>query len=219
MMKTPNRALLACALAMSVSACATTTTTLSLQELDCGSCSDSVTDLLKKQDGVKDADFRLVEAEVDVTHDPEVITAQGVRDALYKGGFDVVLGAGQGSYEKGPGFKPDQDVRFLTSTGQRVDLNAALVAGKITVVDFGADWCSPCRTLDEVMAGVLTKNPRVALRKVNIIDWESPVAAQHLSGVAELPYVRVYAPDGRIVATISGLKPDAIMVAIEEAGR
>ena len=214
-----NRILVAGLVSVVAGACGHVQTTISLQELDCGSCSDGVVKILEKQPGVQDARFALAAAEVTVRHDPEKIAAAALVAALDRAGFQSVLGAGHGSYEVGPEFAAGLDVVTVTSTGQRFAFADALVPGKVTVLDFGAVWCAPCRKLDAIFATQLEKRSNLALRKVNIVDWDSPVAKQHLVGVAELPYVVVFGPDGRTVAKITGLKEAALVAAIEEAGR
>ena len=37
------------------------------------------------------------------------------------------------------------------------------------------------------------------------MDWDRPVVKQHMDGVARLPYVVIYGPDGRVIDKISGL--------------
>ena len=67
------------------------------------------------------------------------------------------------------------------------------------------------------MKKVLASQRDVALRKIDVVDWDSPVAGQHLRGVSELPYVEVYGPDGKAVARISGLDLERLDRAIAKA--
>jgi hypothetical protein len=43
------------------------------------------------------------------------------------------------------------------------------------------------------------------VRKVNVVDWESPVAKAFLQKVPQLPYVIVFGKDGQRVDAIAGL--------------
>jgi thiol:disulfide interchange protein len=85
------------------------------------------------------------------------------------------------------------------------------------VFDFYASWCEPCHRVDAFVFPRLT--PDVAIRKINVVDWDTPAATQWLSGVAELPYLVIFDKQGRRHAAISGGKLTAIERAIAEARR
>jgi thioredoxin len=39
------------------------------------------------------------------------------------------------------------------------ELNAAISGQKTVIVDFGADWCPPCKTMDPVLKSLMANNP------------------------------------------------------------
>ena len=80
--------------------------------------------------------------------------------------------------------------------GAAIHLSELLAPGKVTVVDFYADWCAPCKTIDPYLRG-LAEDPRVAVRKVDIVGWGSPVAKQW--GLQSIPNMRVYDSNGNPV--------------------
>jgi thiol-disulfide isomerase/thioredoxin len=88
----------------------------------------------------------------------------------------------------------------LISQGREVVLEQHLVPGKLVVFDFFAEWCAPCRVVTPRLERLAAQHPdRLALRKIDVIDWESPVARQHRLG--SLPYLVLYGADGqRLVA-------------------
>jgi thioredoxin 1 len=87
----------------------------------------------------------------------------------------------------------------LISQGRSVDLEGHLVPGKLVLFDFYADWCAPCRYLEPQIDRLAEQFPeRLAVRKVDVIDWNSPVARQHRIG--SLPYLVLYGPDGNRLA-------------------
>ncbi len=91
------------------------------------------------------------------------------------------------------------DVAVITH-GNEVDLAAHVAPGKFTVFDFYAPWCPPCRVLGPALERLAGREPaRLALRKVDIVDWTEPVARQY--GVESLPYLVLYDDRGRQVAT------------------
>ena len=95
------------------------------------------------------------------------------------------------------------DLKVITH-GQAVDLAAHLAPGKYTVVDFYAAWCPPCRVLGPALERLAAaENDRLAVRKVDIVDWTMPVVEQY--GIESLPHLMLFAPDGRRMANGDGV--------------
>jgi thioredoxin 1 len=172
---------------------------------------------LKKLDGVQSADFDSKAVEVTVVHDPKRVGEQALMEAITGGSFTPILGAGKGSYAADPEFADGLDVVWVNKDGADVDPDSLLVEGKITVVDFYAVWCGPCKDVDRAMSAVLESRPDVALRKIDVADWDSPVATARLSGIKALPYIIVYGPDGKRRDTIAGKDLDRLHAAIGPA--
>jgi thiol-disulfide isomerase/thioredoxin len=90
------------------------------------------------------------------------------------------------------------DMRLI-SQGREVTLEEHLVPGKLVVFDFFADWCAPCRYLTPLLERLAEEHPdRLALRKIDVIDWSSPVARQH--GLSAIPHLVLFGPDGARLA-------------------
>lgn len=124
------------------------------------------------------------------------------------------------TFEALPKLPDGADVTWLSKQGEDVpSLSEHLAAGKVTLVDFYADWCAPCRKVDAHVYRLLQQRSDVALRKVNVVSWETPVAKRHLKNVPTLPHLRVFAKDGREVKAIFGFDLKALDQAIEEASR
>jgi thiol-disulfide isomerase/thioredoxin len=194
-----------------------TTTVVSLQEIDCGSCGAKMVEDLQTRPGVYAASFDLTRAELSVQHEPGAVDGPAIVALAESKGFSAAEGPGQGRYLPPPQFGDELDVVEIAKAGEAVDLQAHLAPGKVTVFDYYAVWCKPCREIDAHMKQVLAAQPDVALRKLDVVDWDSDLAKAHLSGVEGLPYLVVYGSDGRRVARISGLRLDELDAAIAKA--
>ncbi len=121
------------------------------------------------------------------------------------------------SFEPLPTLAADADLKKLSLQGEDVpDLAAHAVSGKVTVFDFYADWCAPCRKVDAHMYGLLNQRQDIAYRKLNVVSWETPIAKRYLDGVPNLPYLVIYGRDGRPVRSVTGLDLAALDAAISE---
>lgn len=81
-------------------------------------------------------------------------------------------------------------VRVVSNKGANVDLAPLLAEGKVTIVDFYADWCGPCRALAPHLEKMVKDDPNISLVKIDIVDWATPVVKQF--GIKSVPSVRVY---------------------------
>ena len=97
------------------------------------------------------------------------------------------------------------DVVEVSKAGEDFDLEKSLAKGKSTIIEFSADWCMPCKVLEKKLVSYMTENEGIALRKVNIVDWESVVAKTKLKGVDAIPYVIVFDSSGKEVYRGTGI--------------
>jgi thiol-disulfide isomerase/thioredoxin len=103
----------------------------------------------------------------------------------------------------------------VISHGAQVDINQHLALGNVTVLEFYADWCGPCRMLTPSLEEMAQTDSEVALRKIDIVRWETPVAQQF--GVHNLPQVNVYNRAGGLVGTVRGLDFDSVKRYVAQA--
>ena len=124
------------------------------------------------------------------------LVAAGAALALWPEGG----GGGGGDPRRGPRTAPGQagDIAVVAKGGQ-VTVTEHLVDGKYTLIDFYADWCPNCRRMNPVLEALAGRSPdRLAIRKVNVISWDSPVARQY--SLTALPHLLLYGPQGDLVA-------------------
>jgi thiol-disulfide isomerase/thioredoxin len=81
-------------------------------------------------------------------------------------------------------------INVVSNNGQPVDLLPLMPDGKVTVVDFYADWCGACRQTGPYLERLAAQDPQVALVKVNIGDWQTPVTRQF--DIRSVPNIRVF---------------------------
>jgi thioredoxin 1 len=103
----------------------------------------------------------------------------------------------------------------VISHGEQVDINQHLASGNVTVVEFYADWCGPCRMLTPSLEQMVQSDPDVALRKIDIVRWGTPVT--HEFGVNSIPQVDVYNRGGSLVGTVRGVDFDSVKRYVAQA--
>ena len=103
----------------------------------------------------------------------------------------------------------------VISHGAQVDISKHLALGNVTVVDFYADWCGPCRQLAPSLEQLARSDPEIALRKIDIVNWKMPVAQQY--NVHSIPQVNVYNRGGSLVGTVTGPDIDKIKSYVAQA--
>jgi thioredoxin 1 len=103
----------------------------------------------------------------------------------------------------------------VISHGAAVDINQHLAVGNVTVIDFYADWCGPCRLLSPSLEQMAMTDPEIALRKIDIVNWRTAVAQQF--NIHSIPQVNVYDRSGRLVGTVLGVDLEKIKSYIAQA--
>ena len=103
----------------------------------------------------------------------------------------------------------------VISHGTAVDINQHLAFGSVTVFDFYADWCGPCRRLSPMLEQMATSDPEIALRKIDIVNWKTAVVQQF--NLHSIPQVSVYDRSGGLVGTVLGVDFEKIKSYIAQA--
>jgi thiol-disulfide isomerase/thioredoxin/copper chaperone CopZ len=197
-----KRTLIAVALlAVPAAALADRTQVYSIQGADCASCVEKVKGELKKVGGIKKVEFDKHAVEITVRM-ADSVADQAVLDAVARAeeGMKALVGAGKGAYLPFESFPEGTDFQVLTNDGSAVGpLPKLAVAGKYTVFDVYADWCGPCRVVDEQLRKVVSERKDVAVRKLNVRDFDTALARELGPAFETLPYVVVVTPKGKRV--------------------
>ena len=108
------------------------------------------------------------------------------------------------------------DVVDLGPAGAAVEL--VPVPGKLTIFDFWATWCQPCKLLEPALVDLARAHPDVvAIRRVDAVDWDSPAVARYLTpGGFDLPHLKIYDARGQLVLEQSSAvgSLDALIAAV-----
>ena len=91
---------------------------------------------------------------------------------------------------------PPPKVLELNHGGELVDVEASFVPGYVMVVDFWAEWCGACKIMESKLMQTVGNEPHILVRKVDVGDGDTPVAAHY--GVGPLPHLRVYDQHGQL---------------------
>jgi thiol-disulfide isomerase/thioredoxin len=105
--------------------------------------------------------------------------------------------------------RPPDKIVQLNAPGAAVDVAAALPAGYVTVVDFWSQSCEACGPLGQQLETGVADEPRVVIRKVDVGDGDTPVAAAYQ--IAALPHFFIYDKQKRLRYDLIG--PDCLAAA------
>lgn len=81
----------------------------------------------------------------------------------------------------------------------------------INIVDFWAEWCSPCKTLSPVLDSLNESNEDVNLIKVDV-DSNSELAGEF--GIRNIPSIFFLDKSGNVVDKLHGARPKSQFEAV-----
>jgi len=85
------------------------------------------------------------------------------------------------------------------------NISDVLTQNQITVLDFWAQWCGPCRMIGPVIDNLANENTDITIGKVNV-DENSAITVQY--GIRGIPAI-IFFKDGNEVDRIVGVKSQA----------
>jgi thiol-disulfide isomerase/thioredoxin len=99
--------------------------------------------------------------------------------------------------------------------GAQVDITKHLSMGNVTIVDFYADWCGPCKQISPTLEQMAKSDPEIALRKIDIVDWTTAVVKQY--NVHAIPQINVYNRTGKLIGTVVGPDKEKVQRFVAQA--
>jgi hypothetical protein len=180
-------------------------TVLSLHEIEDSHVGEDLEGFFSTRSEVYEASFERRRAELTVVAQRGFDAFAVAQKVAKQDGYTLFLGAGKGSYVGWMQPHPRFDVKVLVSDGRDYPkLAAAAVPGKVTVALFVARWSKNSRELYEYLLEVMLEEPRLALRLLQVVEMNSPLAGRHLQGVVELPFSVVFDPKGTELDRFAG---------------
>jgi thioredoxin 1 len=187
--------------------------------IDCKECAPPIVKALNGIKGVRDVklDWKAGVATVRIPDGFEKTKIKTAMDAI---GYEAVF---PGEKQKDLEPLPEDVVRTLDIVSydgkQKVDVKKVLASGKVTVLDYWAEWCSPCKFQDARLQHLVRANPGVAVRRIDVAKWDNAAARQATAEyrLEALPYVRVYDSTGKFVGAVTGGSWDKLLDLIEKA--
>jgi thioredoxin 1 len=178
--------------------------------LSCDACAGTASDALRKMPGVTKADVKFATRRARVEASRRIEEAE-FRAALAKLGFEARFPNDAVVKPLTSAERAGADIQ-VASRGEAFDVRKHLARGKYTIFDFWAEWCGPCHVLTPKIERLVVERSNVALRTVDLKQWDSPAGKQATKEfkVPGLPYVRVYGPDGKFVGEVVGNDIDKI---------
>lgn len=114
-----------------------------------------------------------------------------------------------------PKFTSGTSVRTLSKVREIADLkqfNQFVGTEKVSVIDFYATWCGPCKALEPIFESLAEKVPQVQFGRVDVDDNQQ---VAHEYGITAMPTC-LFFKDGKKVDTIIGANPPKLVALIQK---
>ena len=185
-----------------------------VEGLTCEMCANTATSALKAIKGVKTArvDFNSKQGVVELDG---TVTQQQIKDAIASKNFEAVFADDTKIKPLTEAEKKGLDIAEIKG-GTKLKFKEHLIEGKITIFDFYADWCGPCKLFSPKLERLVKENGELALVKVDLVDWKSPIAKQLTNQyqLPALPFTLVFNDSGKLIGKIEGNNIEAVKTVI-----
>jgi len=147
-------------------------------------------------------------------------TQEGTASSFENGAFNVATAGGIRQFPiifvERATFVADRGQQIeVIGHGAQMDIAKHLALGNVTIVDFYADWCGPCKQILPTLEQMAATDPEIAVRKIDIVDWGTPVVKQY--SIRAIPQVNVYNRTGQLVGTVVGADVEKVKRYVAQA--
>ena len=181
----------------------------------CQSCANSTAAALNKMKGVSQAQATFDNSSVILTTDGSV-TEEELRTLIADLNFQAFFEGDEKPVPLTEAERKGLDIQVVKG-GDKIKFQDYLTEGKLTIFDFYADWCGPCKLFTPKLERLVLNNPKeLKLVQVDVVDWKSDIA-KYLTfkyQMPALPFALIFDEDGKMVAKITGNDIEAVEKAI-----
>jgi thioredoxin 1 len=110
------------------------------------------------------------------------------------------------------GSKHPKLIAMVKTIGSLGEFNTAIAANNLTVVDFFAEWCGPCKRIAPFIEGLVEKYPSVTFVKVDVDQCQEVAQAQQISA---MPTFKFFV-NGEMVDEMRGADPNGLEAKVTE---
>jgi len=191
------------------------TFTFSVDGLSCQACANTAASTLKSLAGVKSAHVDFASGRGTVVSDGAV-TKKQLKEAIATKNFEAVFVEDTRDKTLTTEQKAGLDITIIEGGG-KLKFRDYLNADKITIFDFYADWCGPCKLFSPKLEMMLLGREDLALVKVDVVDWKSQIAKQLTikCQMPALPFTLIFDDNGRLLGKVEGNNIGAVKEALE----
>jgi thiol-disulfide isomerase/thioredoxin len=175
-----------------------------VEGMSCETCAETATKVLQF-DGIISASVDFATKKATVVAD-ENMTEADIKNRMYSESNFEALFAGESLVKPlTEAEKAGLDIKSMLP-GEKIKFKKEVAAGKITVFDFTAKWCGPCRIYTPKVERLLLKYPNLAVREADILEWDSDLGKQLTSEyqMPSLPFTLVFDDRGKLLGTVIG---------------
>lgn len=179
-----------------------------IEGLSCEMCANSANNALESITGVDSAKVDFTSKKAVVYGD---VSQKKIEEVISSKNFEAVFPGEKLTHPLTEEEKQHLDITTIHG-GKPLSFPAHLAEGKLTIFDFYADWCGPCRLYSPKLERLLVDHENIALRKVDVVDWDSGLAKQLTKAykIPALPFTLIFNDEGELVGRVEGNNIDAV---------
>ena len=99
----------------------------------------------------------------------------------------------------------------MVKTISEANINSVLEKNKITVIDFWAEWCGPCKVLGPIVDEIAMNNTDILIGKVNVDDNSDLSQEYGVRGIPTLIFLKNGYVEEKIVGVASAEKIQSVI--------